>query len=273
LESLRTQPLKPISVSVVCPHEGKNGAALSGEVRQICEREGWEILTNPSNVSSIEARGELNGSAPQHAIFLLGASFTNPNAIQKLSHALACSNLDALSCWAQITDEQRPLHSFIYEPLGSFLEGGMFSNLFGTGCVILKLDPQRPDPLPIERLLRPEGLWSYLAEVAVRGEQLDVLPEVLISLPRSEAVLSCSDLNYKSQMEVLRGYGKNFSTWFHHFLVDTVTTQGPRLRAEQYHFHMANEMRALNTWAPKRILYKIKREARRLLNQLTDSHE
>ena len=147
----------------------------------------------------------------------------------------------------------------------------MFSNLFGTGCVILKLDPKRADHLPIERMLRPQGLWSYLAEVAVHGEQWDILPELLISLPRSEAVLSCSHLDYNGHMEVLRGYGKNFSMWFHHFLVDAVTTQAPRLRAEQNHFHLANEMRALSSWAPKRILYKIKREAQRLLTQLTGS--
>jgi hypothetical protein len=170
-------------------------------------------------------------------------------------------------------DEQMSLHSFVYEPLGSFLEGGMFSNLFGTGCTILKVDPQRPAQLPIERLLRPVGLWSYLAEAAVRGEQWDVLPKVLISLPRSEAVLSCSHLDYNGQMEVLRGYGKNFSMWFHHFLVDAVTAQAPRLRAEQNHFYLSNEMRALSSWAPKRILYKIKRETRRFLNQLLARNE
>ena len=251
LESLRTQTCKPLSVSVVWPGNGKNSPALSGEIQQICRREGWEILTRPTNVTSTAAKTDVNGSAPDCAIFLLGASFTNPDAIEKLARALAYSKLDGLACWAQITDEQNSLHSFVYEPLGSFLEGGMFSNLFGTGCVILKLDPQRANPLPIDRLLRPEGLWGYVAEAAVRGEQWDVLPEILISLPGSEAVLSCSNLDYNGQMEVLRGYGKNFPSWFYHFL------------------HLANEMRALSSWAPRRILYKIKREAQRLLTQLT----
>ena len=53
-----------------------------------------------------------------------------------MTQALEHSELDAVTCWAQVAREGR---EFLYEPLGPCLEAGLHHNLLGAGCVVLRM--------------------------------------------------------------------------------------------------------------------------------------
>jgi hypothetical protein len=171
--------------------------------------------------------------------------------LAQLVAAMQHSGLEALTCCGKVRSQADPDSCFLYEPLGPCVEGGIFGNVFGAGCFILKVDPAKDLP-PQERLVRPEGLWAYLAEISIAGRAWDVCPDVLMELAASDISVCPGALDYSKQMEVLDSYCRHVPMWWRYLLVNAVATERKLLSAR-----------------PKSFLSKLQRETARLLKQCT----
>jgi hypothetical protein len=175
--------------------------------------------------------------------------------------------LDALACCAEVAAEPNTQAAFVYEPLGPCLEGGILSNLFGAGCLILRTDRFPLDAPLVRRLLDPAGLWSFLVEISLAGRNWDVSPDIQISLEPQATSFSYADTDYSSHVEVLQRYGQGYPLWLRYALLNTVGSEHNLLALQNQLSRKEEEIRAISKLNPGKIIYKVKREATRFLNQ------
>jgi hypothetical protein len=148
-----------------------------------------------------------------------------PRALEQLAHSIGSSGADALACWGGVRAGLNGQETLPYRPLGACLEGGFLTNYFGGGCVILKTKYLPRDLEGSAALLAPEQMWRLLVELAVAGKDCDVIPERLMTLPRTAAPLSCSDLDYQSLFRLVQAYSNHLPGWWHQALINAIESE------------------------------------------------
>jgi hypothetical protein len=229
---------------------------------------GWSPLRQKP-----EARLDLadtSSSAMQYAVLLSAGCKILPDALPRLVEALECSKAAALSCCVQINGTCDAEAGFVYEPLGPCLEGGLCNNYLGIGCVVLKWETLAQHPPAADALLRRDGLWAYLAGSALAGVHWDVFPEIAATLCGSPALFCSSGLDFASHKRVLESYTQKATPWFRRILLNHVAAERQLAVAQQTVFQQEQKLSQMSDAAPKKVLYKVKRETRRLISQLQD---
>ncbi len=248
-DSLAAQSCKNITVTLVQTPE----AALPEQLQPKCEKLGWKV----SQVSAFGHEDALAGN--DYLVVLTSGCVPKASAIETLVSAMEFSGADALSCCAEIHPEGNQQAGWTYEPLGACLEGGLFVNLFGSGCVIIKRSVlQKAAELP--NLLAPQELWKCLARLAVAKRSIDVVPELLASGWSREFEAAVTSLDYARHMEIIESYTPDSPRWLRYLLVNAVAAER-RIGALEHELSLREKMN------PGRIAYKIKRETKRLVKQ------
>ena len=246
LKSLEQQTCPPSMITVVADAASAASRATPVLVEYSRAR-GWNLVENGSNLSLQTA--EPHGKADHYIVFWTRNCWAGPEMLAQLVAAMEHSDLEALTCCAKVSNQENSDSPFFHEPLGPCLEAGIFGNVFGTGCLILRAGPAKDIPSP-QQLTRPEGLWAYLAELSIAGRAWDVCPDVLLELGETDISVCPSALDYAQHMQVLERYFRQFPVWFRYLLVNAVATQRNLLNAK-----------------PKPVLFKLRRETARVLKQ------
>jgi len=161
----------------------------------------------------------------------------------------------------------------VYEPLGWFLEGGVFRNFFGVGCFALRKEHAPESLAELRKVLRPEGAWICLARLSMAGKRHEVVPETLADLESACAPFSTIDLDYEGQMEVLSSYQAGLPVWVQYFLLNGVATERRLLALDGGLAGNGSSPSAAQSSASAEpavkhsVAFKIKRETRRFLRQ------
>jgi glycosyltransferase involved in cell wall biosynthesis len=250
LQSVEAQTLKGYSLTVILA-PGSGHRPLSQELQQQCQQRGWEVKEALSASSMCS----------DFCLFISAGCFPKPEMLERLVQSLSVSGLEALTCCAETVSHDGEQPAFVYEPLGACLEGGIFSNLFGAGCVLLRTGADVPTWPSPGRLLQSAGIWAFLAEISVAGRDWDVLPEILLRLEGDKAGLLGTALDYGSYIDLLESYCRNSPMWLRYLLLNAVASARGNTGPSWQRHTQAHESE------PKPILFKIKRETRRILNQ------
>jgi glycosyltransferase involved in cell wall biosynthesis len=259
LAALESQTLSPESVTLVWNVRGNGG--VPEDIRKRCQQRGWEILEPAGPMARSTSPNP--ASEPRYDLYLSPGFVPAATLCEKMVAALDCSGLSALTCWSDITDTHEQTRAFTFAPLGPCIEGGIFRNLLGAGCLLTR--PK--DVLGAnnwQRVLAPDGIWVHLAERTVRGEAWDVLPEVLGSLEVAEPEKFGAAPDYNSQMEILNSCTAGSPIWLRYILVNAVGAHRKLHEAEQ----QMESMRSQAKYTPQGVVYKVKRETKRVIKQL-----
>jgi hypothetical protein len=229
--------------------------AVSPELTAFCRKRGWEVLDATAG-----------NWAPQspYALLVLAGCSPAPQALGQLIEAMEFNpKLDALTCFLDVSSDYNGRIAFSYEPLGPFLEGALFHNYFGSGCVMLRTArlPQSLPPLP--RLVSPEGIWGFLAQLAFTGKNCDVVPATLGAWKNPGHVFCFKDLDYGRFLPVIETYTAGQSPWLRYLFLYEMAKEAKVLRAEE-------ERMAPDDGKPKPKLTvgkKIRRETKRIIRQ------
>ncbi|HWW02249.1 MAG TPA: glycosyltransferase family 4 protein [Candidatus Acidoferrum sp.] len=247
LESLENQTFRTSRVTVISDACGPEQRHLPPGLAEYCQERGWSIQRNASAWNARATTPPLTGNT--YIAYWTRSCYAEREMLACLVAAMEHSGLEALTCCGKVGNENGADSCYLYEPLGPCLEGGIFNNLFGAGCLILKLDSARDEPRP-ERLVRPEGMWAYLAEISIAGRAWDVCPDTLMELAGTDISVCPGALDYSKQMEVLERYSRDAPMWLRYLLVNAVAAE-----------------RNLRSARPKPVLFKVQREIGRLLKQ------
>lgn len=252
LTGLTAQEGRDFSVTVIAMGE----AAITPEVRRLCDGRQWKITSVTGNENMVI---EPDGSG-ENLILLCGGGLPESSVIARLTGGMDFSGADALGCRAMIVRGD-PEARMPFEPLGMCSEGGIHWNEFGDGCCAVRGEHLPATVGGIAAIFEPAGMWALLAGLAAGGKDVDVWPEVLLTLARDDAALAWSDLDYMGQMRVLNASATGLPQWVRYELVNAVvaerkihTLERERLRAEE------KKHRGLGT--------KIAREAGRFFRKL-----
>jgi hypothetical protein len=190
-----------------------------------------------------------------------------PPLLEKLVHSMAVSGADVLTCCATMTGKGKGAPAFAYQPLGRCLESGIFVNLYGAGCLLLKakLVPQALGEL--RRLLDPQRVWGALAELGLKGRDCDVVPEFRVRLPARIYPLTVVNMDYDTRTEMLRLHNSRADFWLAGLLDHIMGAERRTMLLEQELEERRRQIKAMNRWAPGVIVYKVQRETKRLVKQ------
>lgn len=247
LVSLERQTFRNHHVTVVPDNPGPEQDPPSPALIEYCRDHGWNVWENASKWAALAP--DPTPAGKEYAMFWTRSCYAEPELLARLIEIMERSGLAALTCCAKVGNANSGLPSFVYEPLGPCLEGGTFSNIFGAGCLLLKLDAAK-GLLPLERLVRPEGIWSYLAEISIADQAWDVCPDLLMELDGNDLSVSPAGLDYAKQMEVLESYYRHSPMWLRYLLLNAVAAE-----------------RSLLIARPKSVFFKLEREIARILKQ------
>jgi hypothetical protein len=214
--------------------------------------------------------GQPDASRPKapYTLLLSRGSFLHPPALEKLLAAATAANLDILGCAADIILPTSKTNTHLFEPLGGCIEAGVFANVFGCGCVLVRSDllPQKPSEL--WQCLDQTMIWPFLAEHVAAGRQCDALPERLFTLRASEHTFAQGDKNYQAHFEVLQACSHNLPDWVNRVLVASVASDQNVARLYGRIAQLEGERQVVNQYNVGTVLFKVNRERRRIKNQI-----
>lgn len=252
LTSLEGQTWRNFSATVVS--SGKLTSALEAK----CRSHGWAIRERRSDL--MEAHVAPNAPKPQRdgqgelAVFLTPGCVLESRGLETMAQCVTRSGLEALVCCGQVNGNVNGGPGFAYEPLGACVECGIHTNLFGTGCVMTRSIPGLE---PLEGLLRPAGIWAYLARLSIAGRAWDVCPEFLMTLDPAFLYVDPGHLTYREHLGVVTGYSEQEPEWWRYLLLNQIASQRNGVQLPQS-----------SDASPRRsVLFKVKRETSRLLKQ------
>jgi hypothetical protein len=158
-----------------------------------------------------------------------------------------------------------------FEPTGACLEGGILFNTIGEAVFITRGRDLAAHGCGPAQWTGRNAIWCFLASLAALGKVVDVVPEVLVSFPREVGALGWQDLDFSAHKALLDAVGGPLPDWVRYTLLNAVAS-ARSLRVEELERAIHTLQTALakaNEPKPRRSLgYKIKREARRVFQQL-----
>jgi glycosyltransferase involved in cell wall biosynthesis len=271
LAALDRQTHRNFSVVVVSAATKSGTEAPDDALRAACLAHGCKWLGE--TVDALELRGRSEVRDCDYAVFVGPGCYPRATMLASLAGAFEASGVDALTSCVEILNEPTNQAGVVYEPLGGFLEGGVFRNFFGAGCFALRKEHAPETLAELRTLLRPEGAWICLVRLSMAGRQHEVVPETLADLESAYASFSTIDLDYEGQMEVLSGYQAGLPVWVHYFLLNGVATERRLLALDGGLARNGGNPSAAQSGAPAEpavkhsVAFKIKRETRRFLRQ------
>jgi hypothetical protein len=140
--------------------------------------------------------------------------------------AIHFQSLDALTCCAEVStggDAATPLHS--HEALGACLEAGVYANMFGLGCVVVRASVAPETGAGICHVLSRQGLWAFVADLVLSGKRCDAHPELLVRVKAALATMTFGSPNYAVHAEVLQRYARDRPEWIGRLLTNAVGSE------------------------------------------------
>jgi hypothetical protein len=273
LEALNAQTHRKFSVAVVSAATNLGSQTPGAALQAACAKFGCQWIDE--NFEGSDPR-RLDIPVSDYSVFVTSGCYPRPTMLAVLAGGFEASIIAGLSSYVEVTNEPNSHAGVVYEPLGGFLEGGVFRNFFGIGCFAIRKE-HTPDTLAeLRRLLQPQGAWSCLARLSVAGNQHEVVPETLADLESAFAPFSTMDLDYAGQMEVLNGYQANLPLWVNYLFLHGVSTERRLLALDGGLSRSAGNSSGSAAESPapapepeiqRSVAFKIKREARRFLRQ------
>jgi len=184
LASLAAQTRVPDEVIVI-----DDGSTDEASLRVFAEQEArypdWRFLRQENAGPGAARNACLAEAGGDYFLPFDSDNIARPSLVESLATAVESQpTLDAVSCHllAFETDEDRNAgrFAFRYSPAGGPLLYSVLGNVYGDSCALFRAEALRSvEGFETDRS-SPEEDWETFIKMAVRGLQLDVVPEVLL---------------------------------------------------------------------------------------------
>ncbi len=279
LRAVQQQTLKDQPVTVLHQKTAHASAGAFAEAKKKFGAPTWNFieLDDPSAPVPVAEGADL-------IAFVGPCCVPKPQWLERMVTAIHFQGLDALTCCTEVaTDVDFTPPLSVHEALGACLEAGVYANMFGLGCVVMKAGVAPTTPGGFSQLFSREGLWAFLADLVLSGKRCDAHPEVLAHVTSTDFAMTFGRPNYAAHAEVLRHFARDCPAWIGRLLnnavgseitVGAITAEYRRAAADiqrllaEVQMARKRQKEAEATPSIRRIASKLNREASRLFKQI-----
>jgi glycosyltransferase involved in cell wall biosynthesis len=290
LSALQQQTFTDQPVTVVHRRTAHASAAAFAEARKIFGAPTWSFieLDAPSSPVAIAEGVDFVAFLGPHCV-------PKPQWLERMVAAIHFRGLDALTCCAEIPTEGDPGPSLhLHEALGACIEVGVYANMFGLECILMKAAVAPTNATGVCQVLSQDGVWTFVADLLLSGKQCDAHPDVLVRVTPPLDAMIFGNPNYSVHAEVLQHFAHGFPDWVGRLLTNAVGSvtnisilaahaQRVATHAENVAAHAKNvtahltaelelarkrQKEAEATPSIRRLFSKIRREGRRVFKQI-----
>jgi GT2 family glycosyltransferase len=139
-----------------------------------------------------------------------------PNMIEVMADAMSRTGADCLTCYLEgFSNEQGSKRRLVYRYLstGPCVEAALFHNVLGdANCIVSKKAFDDVGGFSTDRGASFED-WEFLAKLALKGKQMDVIPEFLHLYRHTEEGFSRNTTKHANFSRVIRVYTSELPPW------------------------------------------------------------
>lgn len=272
LGALQRQTLTDQPVTVVHQKSARASSDAFAEARKKFGAPKWSFIELDTASSPVAIAEGVDFVA-----FLGSNCVPKPQWLERMVTAIHFQGLDALTCCSEIsTDGDAASPPDLHEALGASIEAGLYANMFGLGCILMKAAVAQETGAGFRQLLSPQGLWEFVADLVLSGKRCDAHPEPLVRVSTTVEAMTFGSPNYAVHAEVLQRYAKGFPVWIRRLLTNAVASEinVEELTAESRTLGVdlllakKRQKDAERTPSIGRFISKVGREARRIFKQL-----
>lgn len=211
------------------------GPDSAKSVRQGLEFCDVSVVFDQDQLQSSEALTKDGSLASRHWVVLGPECSLSADFEESIRLAIGADSKSVWTCFSEFKADDDLLHA----PLGPCLEASLTANVFGTGLAVLPghvlvaLSAHGRDLLG-RVLVDNSYFWAFLAQLALEGHGMDVIPARLAVIENGSCALENGIASYPQQSSIMIEMARNLPDWASRLLPYTVelnpssTIQGSR---------------------------------------------
>jgi len=199
------------------------GPNSAKSVRQSLEFCDVTIVFDQDQLQSSEAFTKDGSLASRHWVILGPECSLSTDFEESIRIAIGADSNNVWTCFSEFKANDDLLHA----PLGACLEASLTANVFGTGLAVLPGHvlvalSERGSDLLGQVLVDNSFFWAFLAQLALEGHCMDVIPARLAVIGNGSCALENGISSYPQQSSIMIEMSRNLPDWASRLLPYTV---------------------------------------------------